>query len=205
MKQPLAYYLSMAISGILFPLLLPTYAIILYSLQLPEQYPAVYKGVAIGGTAFFTLFIPFTLLLILKAQKRISDINITNPKERLVPFLYVLTCFAIWVYFLWHVLKMPAIITALALTSTIMIALLTLITHYWKMSAHLTAFGCFVGSIIAVAAHMGIYNTYTIIALLIIALLLMMARLYLKAHDSLQVVTGFLFALSVTLLVGMFI
>ena len=97
---------------------------------------------------------------------------------------------------------MPKLLVALTIASTCAIGIVMLINLKWKISAHLTGFGCFVGCIISISAYYGHFNLLAVGILLLIALMLMCARLYLNAHTPLQVVIGFVFGLLITMLTG---
>jgi membrane-associated phospholipid phosphatase len=74
----------------------------------------------------------------------------------------------------------------------------TIINHWWKISAHLTGIGGLLGGICSFALNYSMLPLPLIIIVLVLTLLLMLARLYLNAHTPLQVVCGFLLGLLCT-------
>jgi membrane-associated phospholipid phosphatase len=74
----------------------------------------------------------------------------------------------------------------------------TIINHWWKISAHLTGIGGLIGGVCSFAMNYSILPVGLVITLLLISLLLMYARLYLNAHTPMQVICGFLLGLLAT-------
>lgn len=190
----------MALSGLLHPLFMPTYGIVLFCMAFSQQIPlpAVYWLVSCIGTFFMTALIPLSLMIFRRLRGEISDISISNASERTPIYVYTIICYAFWSYFLYRVIHAP-FVSLIGIGATIALGLVLLINTRWKISAHLTGLGGLLGGILAY-----VYNytlplpMVTISIILGIALVLMFARLYLNAHTSLQVVTGFLLGIIMT-------
>ncbi len=196
------------LSILLYPMLIPTWAMGLlcwgihhYSMPLPE----VYVWIAIVGTFVLTCCIPFSAILLLIRQKAITDVYLYDAKERRVPYMYSLFASGCWCYFLHSTLQMPEIVLAMAIASTTVLLCVMVITHWWKISAHLAFMGTLVGSVIGYSWHTGLNPLWLIILLLALAILLMIARLYLKQHTPAQVVCGFALGFILTFLPALFI
>ena len=190
----------MTLSGLLHPLFMPTYGIVLFCMAFSQQIPlpAVYWLVSCIGTFFITALIPLSLMIFRRLRGEISDISISNASERTPIYVYTIICYAFWSYFLYKVIHAP-FVSLIGIGATIALGLVLLINTRWKISAHLTGLGGLLGGILAY-----VYNytlplpMVTISIILGIALVLMFARLYLNAHTSLQVVTGFLLGIIMT-------
>lgn len=197
----LPHILSMTLSGILHPLFMPTYGVLIYCLAFSRQQiplPTVYWLVACIGTFFMTAFIPISLMLFRRLRGEISDISISNATERTPIYLYTIICYAFWCYFLFKVIHSP-FLCVVGIGGTIALALVTVINFRWKISAHLTGFGGFLGGILAYTFNYQLpLPLGTVSLLLAVALLLMYARLYLQAHTPLQVVAGYLMGILMT-------
>jgi membrane-associated phospholipid phosphatase len=72
------------------------------------------------------------------------------------------------------------------------LGIVTIINHWWKISAHLTGIGGLLGGVCSFAMNYARLPLGMIIALLVVSLLLMYARIYLNAHSPMQVVCGFI-------------
>lgn len=179
---------------------MPTYGIVLFCMAFSQQIPlpAVYWLVSCIGTFFMTALIPLSLMIFRRLRGEISDISISNASERTPIYVYTIICYAFWSYFLYRVIHAP-FVSLIGIGATIALGLVLLINTRWKISAHLTGLGGLLGGILAY-----VYNytlplpMVTISIILGIALVLMFARLYLNAHTSLQVVTGFLLGIIMT-------
>ena len=129
---------------------------------------------------------------------RISSVYLTKREERTAPYVVTLVGMALWCYFLQVVLHVPSFAVIAAIGGTLALVLVSLINLKWKISAHLTGFGALIGGVVGYGLQMGIFPFYWLLGLLLTALLLMYERIYLQAHDGLQVVAGFLLGLTLT-------
>lgn len=200
--KDIKYILAKGLSIILFPLFTPTYLMVAFcamfsNLRLPLT--AQYWAYAVGGTLFFTCLVPLIVLLVMKAQGRISDLDISNHKERFVPLLYAIMSFSFWCAYLESVLKVPDFMFWTAVSSVIALVVCAVISHWWKISAHLASMGGVVGMTVGFLLYFGVNAPVTVCLLLLLSLLLMYARIYLDAHTPLQVVLGFLLGLVFTI------
>lgn len=202
MSDKTANILSRGLSVILFPLVLPTYLIAafcgLFSVRI-FQLPLWYWATAIGGTAFFTFILPLLVLLILRRSGQITDLDVSNRKERLVPFVYTLVSVCFWCAFLKYVMHMPVFLYWTAIASALALVVAMLITWRWKISAHLTSMGGATGMVTGMLLYFGINSPVCMCTLLILSLLLTYARIYLNAHTPAQTVAGYLLGLVFTL------
>ena len=160
--------------------------------------PNAYIWVAIVGTLVITALIPIVLLLILWKRGNISSLHIDNAKERTTPYVYSLICYGFWCYFVGVTLHMPLVWLVVAIGSTCALLAVTIINHWWKISAHLTGMGGLLGGICSLALYYSALPTTLIIITLTISLLLMYARLYMNAHTPAQVVAGYLLGILFT-------
>ena len=106
--------------------------------------------------------------------------------------------YGFWAYFVDKVLYLPTLILLIAIGAMIALVAVTVINHWWKISAHLTGIGGLLGGICSFALYYGHLPITLIIITLVWALILMYARLYLQAHTPLQVVCGLLLGLLCT-------
>ncbi len=190
--------LSKYFSLVFQPLVVPT----LVFLTLLHYYPLIhvnaqYYNFLLLISVLFTFVFPAIMLLGMYRLGWISTIDIVNRKERIIP--YVLTAFfygvMMWVMFVKGV-HLTFIISTGAMLLAILIAFV--ITFFWKISAHLVAFGGLVG--LGFRLSLNFYNSQLIAWLLVslvITGLLMISRIHLKAHSLAQVYLGFLLGFGV--------
>ena len=193
--------LSQFWSILLYPMWMPLYGVILFCLaarKLLPILPASYMGMCIAGTAVLTLIIPIILLLFLWRKGYIDSLHINNAKQRTTPYIYTLICYGFWAYFVRVTVKMPTFMLLVAIGAMVALLAVTIINHWWKISAHLTGIGGLLGGIFSFALNYSTLPLMLIIIVLLLSLLLMYARLYLQAHTPMQVVCGFLLGLLCT-------
>ena len=187
--------LSQALSILLHPMLMPCYGMLLFCFSGQPSItilPRVYIIISLVGTFILTFAIPFILLLFMWKKGYIDSLHIDNSKQRTTPYIYTLICYGFWAYFLHTILLMPTFMLLIALGAIGALILVTLINQWWKISAHLTGIGGLFGGICSFSLYYSTLSIVLIISILVIILLLMYARLYLKAHTSMQVVCGFI-------------
>lgn len=190
----LAHILSRILSAIAYPLFIPTLGVVLYSLLYSRLTPAIPTAAYIYYcvlTFLITALIPLVGILILIRKKVVTDIYITDARERRIPYIITLSCFFIWCFLVVRYMHVLPAFRLSAVGATMALCIVNLINPYWKISAHLTGIGGLIGGFI-------LYQPVIGCVLLGVALLLMYARLYLDAHTPLQVVCGWLLGLVMT-------
>lgn len=194
--------IAKALSVLLYPLFVPTYGVALFCYMYAIQVMPLSLAwilVAIIGTLLLTCILPITAIWILMKRGEVKDLQIENPRERTMPFLYTILGFSFWCYFLSAVLHAPLYIIYVAVGATVTIALIALINMRWKISAHLTGFGGLVGGIMSYCLGIGAIPTWGTLALWLgLSLVLMYARVRLQAHTPAQVCAGWLLGITCT-------
>ena len=182
-------------------MLMPLYGMLLFftsTQTLLPLLPTAYIVIGIVGTMVLTLLIPVILLLYMWRKGYIDSLHMHDSKQRTTPYIYTLICYCFWAYFLHATLQLPIFMLLVAIGAIVALLIVTIINHWWKISAHLTGIGGLLGGICSFALNYSILPIYLIIIALLLSLLLMYARLYLNAHTPLQVVCGFLLGLTCT-------
>ena len=163
---------------------MPTYGIILLMFMSPYSLPNMqfYRLLTIFSTLFFTCLIPGGLIFWMKKTGYISSLTLDERKQRTVPYLLSAISFIAWASFLME--------KAVAIGAAVALLLVLLVNLRWKISAHLTGWGGFMGGFFGICFQYGINPVSLLILLCLIAGLLIWARLYLHAHTPMQTVTG---------------
>ncbi|QHT67913.1 hypothetical protein GXP67_15335 [Rhodocytophaga rosea] len=193
---------ALALSALLHPLLMPT---LLFSILLYFS-PAIF-GIANEAMqwrllmliAFTTFLIPLLSMLLMFRVRSISSLTLDNKNERFMPFLITTLFYMVTTYLFLR--QMQGYFTMIVVLSSITfsIALVTLITVFWKISAHSVGICGMIGFLF------GFYQKYAdpqlfypILVVILLAGLLMSARLYLNAHTPAQVFAGGLLGLVIS-------
>ncbi|MCS6823467.1 MAG: phosphatase PAP2 family protein [Cytophagaceae bacterium] len=193
------------LSALLHPLLMPTILFGTISLYAPIALTPLHtmseKKNFVWVIFLSTFCLPF-LLLSMYMTIRYKHINVkhffmNDNKERVFPFLTTATFYSFVVYFMKKSSAFNDIVLLIMILITLSIILIALISHYWKISAHslsITGTISLLFFIHKTTPDSALY--YPIIVMIVIAGLLMSARMYLNAHNLAQVCAGALTGLS---------
>ena len=194
---------AQVVSIIFYPMLIPTYGMILFCLAVRAQLfalPVSYCVTICVATLAFTCLIPLSLILFMYWRGQIPDLYISNARQRTMPYLYSIVGFAFWCWFVGKNMHAPQYLLWTAVGATIALVIVLVINHWWKISAHLAAMGGLLGGICSYALAYGVFPLGLIAIVLGVSLGVMYARLYLNAHTALQVVMGYLLGVLCTVI-----
>jgi len=187
------------ISWIIQPLLMPVmgFAALMFGYKIfMNNISILHKLQFLAFIASFTFVIPVIALLFLKAGNFISNIETPNKKERQLPMLIVAITYLVFTYLLQSKLNLDKLFTEVMLSMSVLVLFLTIITYFWKISIHAASISGIVG--LSFSFSVTIYSQvmfYILIGSLFVAGLVMTARLYLNAHNILQIIAGSLLGL----------
>lgn len=138
-----------------------------------------------------TFLIPLFSILGLKTTASISSLQLDNRKERILPFAFVTIFYGLTTY-LFHIkIEVNSFLLAVFIGATLIVALITVITIFFKISVHAAASGCLIGSLLAIIY---LYPRYSLIwpfsLVIMLSGLIIAARLALNAHTVKEVYAG---------------
>lgn len=144
-----------------------------------------------------TLLIPMVLMVGLRWSGLIKSLHFEEKSDRRTPFILVTFFYLLTTYFLMGKTELDPILWQGMGVITCSVALLTGVTFFWKMSAHMTG----IGGLLAVLGVLGIYFpslglAYLLVVALILGGLVASARLYLDAHSPAEIYAGLLVGFS---------
>jgi membrane-associated phospholipid phosphatase len=138
-----------------------------------------------------TFVIPAISISFLRVTKSISSLKLENRKERLIPFFFITIFYGVASWMFLSKLNFTGSINIILITITALILLLTLITLFWKISAHATGVGGVLGFLSAIYLQdPNKESLVSISAAVIMSGLVLSSRLYLNAHNPRQVYAG---------------
>jgi membrane-associated phospholipid phosphatase len=179
------------ISAILNPLTLPFFGTVLLMhfgvfRDLPTNYLLYVEGVVLLNMCL----IPAVGIWLLLKTGHVSDLDVSNRKQRIFPYLIVVlsSCSAC---FLLYRAQLPFWVIKLYMGSIFATVLAFFITLKWKISAHTTAYGCLIAAAILVSLRMSLFPEWLLAILILLGGLQASSRLYLRAHTVGQVTSGF--------------
>ena len=191
--------LALSLSVIFQPLLMPSlvFGVLFFGVPQATSIPESFKLRLFYLIVSSTLLIPMVLMLGLRWSGLIKSLHFEEKSDRRTPFVLVTFFYLLTTYFLKGKTELDPILWQGMGVITCSVALLTGVTFFWKMSAHMTGFG----GLLAVLGVLGIYFpslglAYLLVATLILGGLVASARLYLDAHSPSEVYAGLLVGFS---------
>jgi len=194
--------LAHIISLVFQPLLMPTFLFALLFWVAPSLMgafsdPVRYQLVFV--IFLLTFGIPVLSLLVFKSTGWISDLMLTNRKERVVPFIFIIIFYSISTYFLTSRLSsLDLLVNMIYLTMGLLVASVV-VTFWWKISIHsagMAASSGFLWVLNFLYPDTGLY--YPMLVSIIFTGATMTARLQLRVHTMGQVTAGALLGIAIS-------
>lgn len=181
------------ISAISSPLLCPVYAIIIAMTQTFLIYasPSARLSVIIASVAI-TLALPVILIFILYRVKIVKTPSLSERRDRTIPLIGASVCYAGMAFYLYSV-HAPMWLIAFMLGAAATAVVTMVVNFKWKISGHATAMGglCALTFFLTMRGFLLQHSDTLFIITILIAGIVMTARLILKCHSLLQIIAGF--------------
>lgn len=186
------------LSGLLHPLLVPTYLVVVLVYGAPLLLPLaeLERRLVLLVVPLHTFVVPALGTYALVRTGRASSIRLPLRHERNVPLLLALLGFASAAYLLSGISALLGLILAM---QAVAVGLTWLITRYWLISAHAVAIGGAVGLLAVLSRWSPGFGVLPSIVAAGLAGAVALARLRLKAHSVGQVIAGLALGLGVAL------
>jgi membrane-associated phospholipid phosphatase len=180
------------LSFITHPLLMPMLGLIVivnsgtYAADLDKQMIQI----LFISVFILTLLLPSGLIPLFYFAGIARNIQFTERRERLIPLYITFILYAIS-FFVLRKLPVSQVYLQFVFAAVLVVLVVLIISHFWKVSTHLA--GC--GGLIGLIVSLSLKFEADLMVFLIIGLLLTgcvgFARLRLNAHNTLQIYTGF--------------
>lgn len=191
------------VSAIFSPLLVPTYAIAVAMWITPlNTTPENVRFMACLLLLFITGGIPMAMFLTLVRLGRITDLDVSDRRQRTLPIVLISLCYIAAALYVWRISAPWWMIMFFA--SAFAISMLCLvISRWWKISGHSASIGGVLGMMIwlVVSGLTDIDPMPWVISIVLIAGVTGTARVIVGAHDTLQVLAGWVLGAIVTYLI----
>lgn len=181
------------ISSIFQPLLMPIYSVAL--LFVYTHFKFIYANQFFSlliPTALFTFLIPGVLIYFMLRLGMISNLSLLKRRDRFAPYAVTMLCFVFLIYYFYK-LGLPSWFLFMLVAPIVTMILATIITLWWKISAHMFGVSSLLGGVMSVCYFVEKANPYLLFILLfVIAGMVGVSRLILRRHTPNQVYAGFL-------------
>lgn len=193
-QSKIIFKISNVVSMVFSPLFVPLYGMV-ESLEATPLHtlPTSSRMTSIIVVALLTAVLPLLILYLMKRAGKISDIDISNRKQRTLPLLLMLVCYILTVLYIWGV-HAPAWLIMYFVSGVVTAVVLSIITvaMKWKISMHGAGVGNLIGLSIALHGYFlaDINMLGWITAAILLAGVVGSARVILNRHTLAQVVAG---------------
>ena len=187
--------LALLLSVVFQPLLMPSlvFGLVFFAVPQASSIPDSFKVRLFYLIVASTLLIPMVLMLGLRWSGMVKSLHFEEKSDRRTPFILVTLFYLLTTYFLKEKTELDPILWQGMGIIAFAVALLTGITFFWKMSAHMTGIGGVLGVLAFLAIYFPSLNlAYLLVATLLLGGLVASARLYLDAHRPAEVYVGLL-------------
>lgn len=187
---------SLIISVVFQPLIIPSlvFGLVLFVVPESTSIPEAFKNRIFYLIALSTLAIPMVTIFGLRLSGTLKSVHMADLKDRAIPFSVTSIYYTLTVYFLFQKEELDPILWQVLGIIALAIVVLTVVTFFWKMSAHMTG----LGGLIAVVVVLGLkfptfHPLYPLLGSLVLTGLVGTVRLYLEAHKPIEIYVGLLF------------
>lgn len=181
---------ALAISVLLHPLLMPS----IIFLFIFEFAPILVQNIQEKWMLLLLIFagsylVPIFLILTMYNMGVVKDIKLDNRNERRWPMIASTFIYIGFTYILLG--KTPINVVKIMAGITFALALVTVITRFWKISAHSLGASGSTAFLLLVMIRFGISELlFPVLFMIVLSGFLISARLYLKAHTVPQIIGG---------------
>ncbi len=188
--RPVSQFLSI----ILHPLLMPSYALVCYAFLFgsiarvltPDYFMLLFVLIFCS-----TFLLPLLSVFIMIRFGKIRSVYMEDQKERNWPLLQSAIVYAIAFYVLVQARRIPPVIPLFILGATGAMVVAMIVNLKWKISLHMIGIGGLCGGVTSMFIMLQEGNPLWLALLFLCAGALGTARLLLHAHNSLQILAGF--------------
>ncbi|TXE13992.1 PA-phosphatase [Algoriphagus aquimarinus] len=191
--------ISLIVSVLLQPLVIPTlvFGLVLFVVPEATSIPDSFKGSLFYLIALSTLVIPMVTVFGLRLSGTLKSVHMAELKDRAIPFSVTSIYYILTVYFLYQKKEFDPILWQVLGVITLAILVLTIVTFFWKMSAHMTGMGGLLAAVLVLGLKFPNFQPlYPLLGSLVLTGLVGTVRLYLNAHKPVELYVGLIFGFS---------
>lgn len=188
------------ISIVFHPLLMLTYGVILaLSFTGLVILPPMAKLYIVGGVFASTALLPGLFIYLLVRNGAAGDLELTDRRERLLPYLIFVVSILSSLYFM-NRMMMPYWLLAVLAGTCVALLIAMCVNFFWKISAHEIGAGGLLGGLMGYAEIHHLNFSWAFMILFLVAGLLGTSRIFLGKHTPMQVYAGFTLGFACTFL-----
>jgi hypothetical protein len=185
--------IALVISVVFQPLMMPTlvFGMILFAVPEATSIPVEFKERIFFLIMLCTLVIPMITIFGLRLSGAVKSIQMPEVKDRKVPFLITSLYFLLTTWFLFQKTDMDPVLWLGMSIICASVVVLTGVSFFWKMSAHMTGVGGLLGVVLSLGSKFQNFEVlYPLLGALLLCGIVASSRLMLQAHRPLEIYIG---------------
>lgn len=185
--------IALVISVVFQPLLMPAlvYGMILFAVPEATSIPEEFKERIFFLIILCTLVIPMVTIIGLRLSGTVKSLHMPEVSDRRVPFMITSLYFLLTTWFLYQKTDIDPVLWLGMAVICISVLILTTVSFFWKMSAHMTGLGGLMAVVLVLGSKFPTFQVlYPLLGALVLCGLVASCRLMLQAHRPLEVYVG---------------
>jgi hypothetical protein len=180
------------ISVLFHPIFVPLYGLgILFTAPTFLVYtPYQFKKIIFLLVLMDNVMLPLVLIPFFRFRKIISSYIVEERAERVIPLIVTTILYFVTV-FVFLSFPIPGLFKSFIFASAILVAVITLVNFWFKISIHAAGAGALIALVIVLSLKTRTPLMWYLMGITVLAGLILSSRLRLNVHDPAQVWTGF--------------
>jgi membrane-associated phospholipid phosphatase len=175
------------------PLLMPTlvFGLLLFAVPQATSIPDEFKNRVFFLIVLSTLLIPMVTIIGLRLSGTVKSLHMPEVKDRKLPFVITTLYFLLTTWFLYQKTDLDPVLWLGMMIICISVVLLTAVSFFWKISAHMIGLGGLLGVVLVLGKKFPTFEVlYPLLGALVLCGIVGSSRLFLQAHRPSEVYTG---------------
>ncbi len=189
------------ISVLLHPMLMPTYALLLFlniNYFVSYNYTFEVKGYLVAFVFIMTFILPGLLIFLLKKLKAIQSLQMNSKQERMLPLALMAVVYYI-TYLSLHNTGILQVFNLFLLGTTVVTLFTMVVNMFTKISLHMISMGGLAGTLLGLLLTCPLNQQWIFYLLILLSGEVGYARLAITNHSLRQVYNGFMMGFVVML------
>tara|TARA_R110002020_G_scaffold310290_3_gene526082 strand:- start:10 stop:567 length:558 start_codon:yes stop_codon:yes gene_type:complete len=170
------------------------FGLALFAVPEATSIPDSFKNRLFYLVSLSTLVIPMITIFGLRLSGTLKSIHMAELKDRAIPFTVTSVYYVLTVYLLYQQRQFDPVLWQVLGVITLAIVILTIVTFFWKMSAHMTGMGGLIASVVVLGLKFPTFQPlYPLLGAIVLTGLVGTVRLFLEAHRPIEIYVGLIF------------
>lgn len=185
--------IALVISVVFQPLLMPAlvYGLVLFGVPEATSIPEEFKYRIFFLIILCTLVIPMLTIIGLRLSGTVKSLHMPEIRDRRVPFLITSIYFILTSWFLYQKTELDPVLWLGMAVICVSVIILTGVSFFWKMSAHMTGVGGLIALIVVLGSKFPNFEVlYPLLMVLVLSGMIASSRLLLQAHRPIEIYVG---------------